>query len=359
MEEKYIRPYSSRPGTWIFRFKNVRKFFRTKEDAIVARDAYFRHAGLNGVSGLLSASAVREYERAKELAGNVPLDDIVRDWLRIVAPSRNAPKVLEALDLWRERCEARSLSVATLNTYKVVASRFCDRFRETCLSEISERQLLDWYYSMPGSARSRRSILTGAVSFLGFCAENSWIESPPRIRKHQLEREVERAVEVFSVDEVGTILRVVEEKLPRFFPNFALRAYCGLRTAEAAKMRWEWIDFVRKRIVVPGSVCKTRDAWTLQAPNLPDKIFRVLEPFRQASGLLPAPYKEIREALMRELDFSWKHNGLRHTFCTMHISLYGDATRTATLLKHRGVTMLYRHYCGQLVSQQEAAKYFA
>lgn len=357
--EKYIRPYSSRPGTWVFRYGKIKKFFHSKEDAILARDFHLSTITQKGPGSLFASGELREYREAKALAGDVPLSQIVREWLSLTRPFKKAPNVSAALDLWLGRCERKKLSERTLETYRISAKRIEAAFSKNTLAELNERRLLDWYYEMPGAARSRRGILTNALSWLNFCAESGWIEKAPTIRRHQLERELSSGVGVFSVREVEKILDTVLDRFPEYFPNMALRAYVGLRTVEASKMRWEWIDFARKRITVPAEICKTRDTWTLQAPNLPEKIFRCLAPYAKTSGAIPSPENDAWERLLAALPVPWKHNGLRHTFCTMHISLCGDASRTATLLKHRGLSMLYKHYCGSLVSQCEAERYFA
>lgn len=359
-EEKYIRPNPQRPGSWVFRFGKIRKSFRSREDAIIARDQHLAAMRADGRSALLTASELLEYRRAKELAGGRPLDEIVRDWLRVCAVGLDAPKLGDALDSWRARCERRSLSPRTLEAYAATSRKMLSAFPDAPLSELTDRRLLDWYFRAEGSARTRRGVLANMLSFLGYCAENKWIASVPRIRRHQLEREEKNPVAVFSVSEIREIFSVLESRFRLYVPNFALRAYAGIRTEEASKMRWEWIDFDRKRIVVPASACKTRDAWTLQAPSLPDKVFRMLAPYRRASGEIPAPVRNgAATKIASALSFPWKRNGLRHTFCTMHISLFGDASKTATLLKHQGVATLYRHYCGQLVTPEEAAEYFS
>jgi hypothetical protein len=52
------------------------------------------------------------------------------------------------------------------------------------------------------------------------------------------------------------------------------------------------------------------------------------------------------------------HNALRHSFCTFHCALYGDAGKTATLLTHRGnVAILYQHYKGN-AGRPDAERYF-
>ena len=61
------------------------------------------------------------------------------------------------------------------------------------------------------------------------------------------------SVEILSAAESEAILRGIEGSEPEFLPYYALRLFAGLRASEAGKMRWEWIDFEKKTIRVPGS----------------------------------------------------------------------------------------------------------
>ena len=47
-------------------------------------------------------------------------------------------------------------------------------------------------------------------------------------------------------------MRFIEQSYPTLVPHYALRLFAGLRTSEARKMRWEWIDFEKRTILVPA-----------------------------------------------------------------------------------------------------------
>jgi integrase len=53
----------------------------------------------------------------------------------------------------------------------------------------------------------------------------------------------------------------------------------------------------------------------------------------------------------------WLPNGLRHSFGSYHLSFYGDAMKTATLMGHKDPSILHNHYKA-LVLKTEAEKYW-
>ena len=65
-----------------------------------------------------------------------------------------------------------------------------------------------------------------------------------------------------------------------------------------------------------------------------------------------------RERVYTAAGIYFPHNAGRHSFSTYHVALYGDASKTATLLTHRGVNMLYDHYRGN-AEKEESEKYFS
>jgi hypothetical protein len=79
-------------------------------------------------------------------------------------------------------------------------------------------------------------------------------------------------------------------------------------------------------------------------------------------GALPGSFAEwsrdLAQDVLTELagmlaTTTMPHNALRHSFCTYHVALYGDAGNTATLLTHRGnVSILYEHYRGNATRKQ-------
>jgi integrase len=53
----------------------------------------------------------------------------------------------------------------------------------------------------------------------------------------------------------------------------------------------------------------------------------------------------------------WPHNGLRHSFGSYHLALYGDAIKTSSQMGHRDSNIIHNHYKA-LVLKAEAEKYW-
>lgn len=337
----------------------MRTFFGSLEEAVLckrAAEAEVRRTGAD-MRLMFDGEAQKEYLSAKEILGGGSLVEAAlfyRDHRGLygVKPSP-VREVVEAV-LANRRC---GNTEGHLRRQAVCLNRFAEKFAGRELSSISQQEIVKWLRSFCRSTSSllewmnkltflfRRAKILGYLrSFDGF--DKAFI---PKVRR--------APVQVYSAAEVLEILRYAHKNRPHWLPNLALRAFVGLRTEEASKMRWEWVDMARRRIIVPAEICKTRDDWVLQSPNLPETVFRwlALVPKEQRTGKIPAPPASLSGAL----PFPVKRNGFRHTFCTMHISLYGSADKTATLLKHKGTSMLYKHYLGKLVSEEEAREYFS
>jgi len=67
---------------------------------------------------------------------------------------------------------------------------------------------------------------------------------------------------------------------------------------------------------------------------------------------------ESKDAVANLARVEMPRNTFRHSFCAYHITLYGDAGKTATLLTHRGnVSILYEHYKGN-TSRADGEQWF-
>lgn len=342
--------------------KRVRTFFSSLEAA--KRGKELAEAAMRtGADGrkVFDGAAQREYEAAKRIAGDVSLIEVAifyrnHEHLRV----KKTEKLSKIADISLEELERRGVSASFLSTTEVFYRAFLRDFGEKTADSVGSAELSAWissknwaYYSQMTAKRSLDCLFSCAKR-LGFVAE------VPKIEKSVLARKESKPVLVISVDETRELLRAVASKYPELLPNVALRCFVGLRSAEAARMRWEWIDFERKRIIVPAQICKTRDDWVLRSPELPETVFSwlALIPEGKRKGAISSPASKHGIPPLG-LSWKWRKNALRHTFCTMHISLCGSAEKTALLLRHRGPAMLYRHYLAKLVDVSEANAYFS
>lgn len=357
--------------------KRVRTFFSTREAAIKGKEAA-EEAMKTGADGrkVFNAAEQREYEAVKKIIGteeSASLIDVAIFW-REHADLRKARQktVLEVATEVKSYIARRNVSHAFMKTSRVYIDKLARRFGSREISTIKGRELTEWILSLNLSPTSIAGV-RGLVSyfFRRACALE-YISRVPAIDKTLLPKVPPVPVSTLTAEEAKRVLfstlnggrgenQTTGRTTREFLANIALRLFCGLRAAEAARMQWEWIDEERKRIIVPAKICKTRDDWVLQYPLLPDTVFRWLAcvPASEKHGIIPAPSHEREQAIFRAAGMEWKRNALRHTFCTMHVSLYDSADKTALLLKHRGTAMLYKHYLAKLVPKEEAEAYFA
>lgn len=329
------------------------------EEAIASKRAAEREQERGASSHLLfDGASQREYLMAKEIVGDVSLVDVAMFYRDHKERFSEKPS---PVDLVAEAVLASihegDVTKRYLWSLKACFCRFTEHFKGRQLSSITQNEVLNWIRGLGFAPATMRS-LARKTSFLFKRAKQlGYLKTFEPFEKSLLPKESNAPVLVYSIDEMAEILRYTHENAPDWLPNIALRCFVGLRTSEASKMRWEWIDMKRKRILIPAEICKTRDDWVLQSPNLPETVFEWLDlvPQEKRSGKIPAPPDRLGSIFSIPL----KKNGFRHTFCTMHISLYGSADKTATLLKHKGTSMLYQHYLGKLVPEEEARAYFA
>ena len=89
--------------------------------------------------------------------------------------------------------------------------------------------------------------------------------------------------------------------------------------------------------------------------DLPENLWAWLEKY----PTIIQPGKKLRKSLIDEWKGEWKHNGLRHTFATMHVSLHQNPAKTSLILRHRNQQRLWQNYLANPVSKDEARRYFS
>jgi len=271
--------------------------------------------------------------------------------------------------------------------------RFKLSFGEKPMPEISGESILQWIQQLrdekTGEILSARTVANYRIALdnlFNYAERRKWIAASPmtgviqddlptvrRSKKHPL-----------TTDQANQLLEVIEAEAPRYLIHFALRLFIGIRTEESQRFRWEWIQRNQNRIVIPGwffreddeveQGSKTGDDWSIDdiAPRF-WSIYDTEE--RPSSGNVPKPsnnrwhgYKRkdkgkpipsLKKAVLKKIELKrWPHNATRDTFCTLHMSAYRSAERTALVLKHRNSQTLWQSYLSTLVAKETAIPFF-
>ncbi len=296
----------------------------------------------------------------KKLCGGFDPVDAVKFWRQHHTEDLvNAPDLETCFGEFFTWLEKSGRSEAHIRSLKTTRKHFLGRFHGRRLESIRKQDLLDWILSEKDlSPRSKKNLWTNTHNFLSWCQNaKNWLLNVPKIDDRLLPKETKKPVTIWTADETEQAFRWLEKNAPECVPYFALRAFAGLRTLEARRMRWEWIDFKNHRITVPAEICKTRDAWVILPEFCPRTVFAWLAPWRKHEGQMHVPCGKLQSRITNALP--WKPNVLRHTFATMHVAFYHDEGKTILATRHTNITTLRANYRGVNQTSADAKKYFA
>jgi integrase len=170
-------------------------------------------------------------------------------------------------------------------------------------------------------------------------------------------RVAETSPRFLDKEEVPRLLDACLEHTPEIYPLVVTGLHTGMRIGELLNLRWEDIDFGRETLTV-----SSREEWHTKnyesrTMALREEIRRVLEPTKEAKGLVFRPdgakERNLYHYLSKKLDRAAKAAGLadvtwhtlRHTFAS-HLVMSGvDLPSVQKLMGHRDIktTMKYAH----------------
>jgi len=172
----------------------------------------------------------------------------------------------------------------------------------------------------------------------------------------------EKAIEVWPPAEMAKLLA---NAVPDFLPCLAIGGFAGLRTSELLALDWRDVRLAERTIKVTHR--KARCAGTRLAP-ITENLVKWLSPLAKESGPVWPHGKTWRERA-RSISAAqnataeaagllpWRHNSLRHSFCTYRVAATQDVPRTALEAGNSAAT-IFSHYRA-LATEAEGKAWFA
>lgn len=359
--------------------KKKRTFYRDKESAEKAWTAHVRRVERHGKrSALYDAAAQREYEEAKRIVSEVDLREVARFYRSHHPEDAVNITVSKAMTLFQEQKESQKLSAAHSKRLKAHLDRFALTHGERLMREVTGNQALEWLQELAKEFDPRTvwNYYDSLSNFFNWAKRRKHTEKAPTSEIHESDLPVvpTKSKGVLTVGQAAAMMAWLGEHRAHFVPWHALQLFAGIRNAEVARMQWEWIDLKRRVITLPGwvndnggeakRIVKTGDDWVLH--GLPENLWLWLEKYKD-KGAVRAPsgdaIKRMRNVRFLKLPNhpipAWPQNAMRHTFCTMMISLHSDAAKVANWSRHTNPRQLYKSYVAKLVSKEEAEEFFA
>jgi integrase len=340
-------------------FGKGRKFFRTRAEAEAARLRLIATLNRHGdealtlprheISDFITArKKLAEYGETIADAVNFRVNYMERVRRHGITVAQLADEIIQAKR--KDGCSA-----VYLRDLRYRLGRFVQDFGNRAIAGITVDELDAWLRALPFSPQARTNYRT-IVGLLFNHAESRGIIERNPISRTAKPKLVDKAPEIFTVDELCALLETAQRAEPSVLPMLAIGAFAGLREAEIQRLDWSEVDLARGHIEVKASKAKTakRRIVPIQ-PNLA----AWLQPYGMMKGRVVPPGARRKLARVRKAAglVKWPNNGLRHSFASYRLAAIHDAPRVAMELGHTSPQMLYSTY-RELVLPSEAERYW-
>ncbi len=340
-------------------FGQGRKFFRTRSEAdterlrqITLRERGGREAvglRLNDLSDIVDARRkLAAHGKTINHATAFYLDHLERIRRCNITVSQLVAEVIEA-----KRKDGRS--TVYLNDLRNRLTTFCGDFGSRPIAAVTVDELDDWLRSLDCAPKTRANFRANISVLFGYAERRRMIDTNPVARTSR-PKLIDKAPEIFSVDELAALLNAAQSSAPDVVPMLAIGAFAGLREAEIKRLDWAEIDLQRGFIEVKADKAKTARRRIIRIqPNLAEW----LAPYSGASGaVVPVNARKKLDAVRKAAGLQrWSKNGLRHSFASYRLGATNDAATVAAELGHSTSQMLYSTY-RELVLPEEAERYW-
>ncbi len=221
---------------------------------------------------------------------------------------------------------------------------------------------------VPVTNRTRNNFRLGIQTLFSYAKSQRYLPADwNEMEAVPLWKTKDEEVEIFRSDEMTLLLALAPANL---VPFLAIGAFAGLRSAEIERLDWSKVNLESGYITVDASIAKTNSRRLVPiTPNL--KLW--LEKSAKPRGLVlelsnvvnalrrlvnttrPVDPKDPEKFLERQLE--WKHNALRHSFCSYRLADVKSAAQVA-LEAGNSPQMIFEHY-RELVTEKDAKAWFA
>lgn len=365
-----VRPYKHRPGYKFVldlrAFGGGRKFFKTRAEAdaecLRQKTLLERHSreaiGLSQreMSDFITAkNKLAKYGKTINDAAALVVDHEERIRRCNVTIKQLAEELIEA-----KRCDGKAPRY--LESLRGYLGRFCDQFGDRLVATVTPEELDTWLRDLPYSPKSRLNYRQHIGVLFSHAKRRRMIDNNP-IEFTVRPKLIDKAPEIFTVDELRSLLETALRIEPDVVPMLAIGAFAGLRDSEIQQLEWSEVNQARGFIEVKAAKAKSarRRLITIQ-PNLAEW----LRPYAVLTGaVVPGADGQRRDAARSKLLrlrktaglTNWPKNGLRHSFCSYRLAATTNAHLVASELGHTTSQLVYQHY-REIVTPEEAERYW-
>jgi integrase len=337
LESEYLR----RSDGSIVRVRPRRTFSSAEEARGFARLKKVERAnrGVLGVSmdDRLRADALEASELLRPYQAT--LVDAAKEYALRRERLANSQTLSQSVNALLEAKAGDHLRARYLKDLRVRLTRFGRDFGERKLSDISSAEIDRWLRALGLSPRTRNTFHTRIFTLFEYGRSNGWVDANPVAAVRKV-KAPETLPGILSLEEAA---RLLETAATETLPYWALGLFCGLRSAELERLKWEDIHFDEATLEVPALSSKTASR---RCVPLRANLLEWLTPYQDKRGsVCPA---NLRNRLSSDRDQAgitkWPSNALRHSFGSYHLAAFQNAALCAAEMGHVSAAVTYRFY---------------
>ena len=313
---------------------------------------------LAGFNVTLDAVATVYSDCMKALAGKGTPVEACRDYARrhgSVAVKIMVPDAVKEMIQQEEKQQEGKRKTAWVKLLRThVRNKFASDFnKHVHLIEPADMSL--WLAGLSGSERTKKNIRDTVAHFFKWCRGRGYLpkDADPLSDVPDFRKRRRGKIQILTPDELSKLLSHADDD---FLPYIALRAFAGLRDAEAQAIDWRNVDLGSGWIEITEEVAKASDDdGTRRLIPIRDCLKTWLAPYAKPSGQV-CPFDNTTKqiaALCEAAGVDWKRNCLRHSYISYAVVESGDIPQVAI---HSGNSpaVIRQHYLR--VVKPEAAK---
>jgi integrase len=319
------------------------------------RDAYLHAVGKLKPLKIDLVSAINEYAAAKTIdVPLVPAAELYRETYKMKLPDKTVPEVFaEMLEARRKEGAGKTYLIDLKTRLGAFSRDFQDYIAKVTTDEITK-----WLFALELSPRSRRNFRNAIVALFNFARD----EKGYLVRERKTAAELTKAAKVkaapighFSPQDFAKLLSVADKDI---LPFFVLGGFCGLRSVEVKRLRWEDIRWTEGQIVISAETSKQGEARRRRIAPLTAPAAAWLAGYETKKGkvLTLDLYKRLPD-YTEAAGVKWQDNVLRHSFISARHATEKDIVKVA--FEAGNSPAMIRSNYDAVFTEQEGKAWFA
>jgi integrase len=337
--------------------KRQKRFFSSKEKAEgEVQRLKIRKERFGTAAKLLTPADEQQAEAAlrllREANLNVQLSVVVGEYIQRIK-DRNASKTLGFVwDSYLKVPRKKPLGRPYLTSMRFAKDKLSS-LHDMLVADITTEQIENCLMGLASSYQE--ATLTRVKAVLNYALEKRWLTQNPASACDFVHVTKTSDVEIYTIDQIRTLLTTTAELYPDLVPTVAIMAFAGVRPdvedGEITKLEWEHIILKdrQKRIELPARITKTARLRTIKIrPPLVSWLEWHISTNGSVEGLV-SPYRGtgLRNRLrniFKKANLDRVQDGLRHSFASYLVPIDGKESVSLELGHQGSLEVMDKHY---------------